>query len=285
MKRYAILVDSGSQIEIGSMDHVGIFVVPLQVIIEDKAYNDQIDISSDEVFKRMAATKCLASTSQPTQWNLENTIDKIIGSGYDCILALPIASGLSATGLNIMATCKQKEIEVIVVDTKSTASNQRYLAGLARELLESNKDIKEVVEILKNKVERSGTLVMAPNLEHLKRSGRITPGVAILANMMKIVPVMKLEHNLGGKIDILSKVRTVKRANRIIVENMVNNHKINNTDFIIAVQHVHAIELANEAKQMIINMIGECAVEVRELPAVVGAHLGIGGVGYQFIEK
>ncbi len=55
---------------------------------------------------------------------------------------------------------------------------------------------------------------MVPNLEHLKRGGRITPAVARLAGLLKIVPVMELNYELGGKIDSLAKVRTLKKATR-----------------------------------------------------------------------
>ena len=63
-------------------------------------------------------------------------------------------------------------------------------------------------------VEHSGTVIMVPNLDHLKKGGRITPAVALLAGMLKIVPVMELNYKLGGKIDTLTKVRTVKKATR-----------------------------------------------------------------------
>lgn len=33
----------------------------------------------------------------------------------------------------------------------------------------------------------------------------------MLGNLLKIVPVMKLNYELGGKIDSLDKVRTVKK--------------------------------------------------------------------------
>ena len=52
-----------------------------------------------------------------------------------------------------------------------------------------------------------------------------------------------------------------------------------------AVEHVLNEELALEMKQKLIEQIGECEILVRELPAVVGAHMGIGGIGYQYIRK
>ena len=54
---------------------------------------------------------------------------------------------------------------------------------------------------------------MVPNLDHLKKGGRITPAVAALAGLLKIVPIMKLNYSLGGKIDSFGKVRTAKKAN------------------------------------------------------------------------
>ncbi|WRK52038.1 hypothetical protein SD457_16275 [Coprobacillaceae bacterium CR2/5/TPMF4] len=38
-------------------------------------------------------------------------------------------------------------------------------------------------------------------------------------------------------------------------------------------------------KEELIKRIGDCYITVRELPAVVGAHMGVGGIGYQYIRK
>ena len=66
---------------------------------------------------------------------------------------------------------------------------------------------------------------------------------------------------------------------------MVNDCKVNNKDYVFAIEHVLSEGLALEMKQKLIEQIGECEILVRELPAVVGAHMGIGGIGYQYIRK
>ncbi len=96
---------------------------------------------------------------------------------------------------------------------------------------------------------------------------------------------MKLNYDLGGKIDSFAKVRTIKKANLKIIEHMVNDCKVNNKDYVFAIEHVLSEGLALEMKQKLIEQIGECEILVRELPAVVGAHMGIGGIGYQYIRK
>ena len=175
-----------------------------------------------------------------------------------------IATGLSSTLNGMKLACDMVGMPVTLIDTKGTASNHRYLIRVAKTLIDEGKDISEIESILTSMVEESGTLIMAPNLDHLKKGGRIT---------------------LGGKIDTLDKVRTVKKANLKIIDYMVDVCGINNHDYIIAIEHVLVDELAQSMKQILIERIGKCQIIVRELPAVVGAHMGVGGVGYQFIKK
>lgn len=284
MKKIAVLADSGCQFKIGSLEDQGIYIVPLTITMGDKTYLDLEEISALEVFKRMEKTGEIVKTSQPSTGSIQAAVHKIKDAGYEHIIALPIATGLSSTLNGMKLACDMVGIPVTLIDTKSTASNQRYLIRVAKKLIDDGKDVDEIERILTAMVEQSGTLIMAPNLDHLKKGGRITPAVAMLGNLLKIVPVMKLNYALGGKIDTLDKVRTVKKANIKIIEHMVNICGVNK-DYIIAIEHVLVDELAESMKQNLIDQIGECDITVRELPAVVGAHMGVGGVGYQYIKK
>lgn len=60
---------------------------------------------------------------------------------------------------------------------------------------------------------------------------------------------------------------------------------VNAKDYLFTIEHVLCEDYAIEVKNKLEEVIGECEVVVRELPAVVGAHMGVGGVGCQFIKK
>ena len=275
MEKIAILADSGCQIPVDSRENEGIFIAPLTITMEGKSYLDDIEIHSIDVFKRMEKDDIMVMTSQPSTGSLQEAVQKIKDQGYSHVIGLPIATGLSSTMNGMKLACDMLEMPVTLVDTKGTASN------LARE----GKSPEEIKDILEKLVEDSATIIMVPNLEHLKKGGRITPAVAALAGLLKIVPIMKLNYSLGGKIDSFGKVRTTKKANLKIIDHMVNECKVNNKDYVFAIEHVLSEELALEMKQKLIEQIGECEILVRELPAVVGAHMGIGGIGYQYIRK
>ena len=285
MSKIAILADSGCQLPVGLLEDQGIYIVPLTITMQDKSYLDLVEIEAEEVFKKMEATGEVVKTSQPATGVIQAAVNKIKDAGYEHIIALSIATGLSSTINGMKLACDMVGLPVTLFDTKSTASNHRYLIRVTKKLIDEGKSIEEIEKIITAMIEQSGTLIMAPNLDHLKKGGRITPAVAMLGNLLKIVPVMKLNYSLGGKIDTLDKVRTIKKANLKIIEHMVEECKVNNKDYIIAIEHVLSDDLVASMKQALIDKIGECEIIVRELPAVVGAHMGVGGVGYQFIKK
>ena len=285
MKKIAILADSGCQLPIGTLENQGIYIVPLTITMNNKAYLDFEEISALDVFERMNETGEIIKTSQPSTGVIQAAVKRIMDNGYDHIIAISIATGLSSTLSGMKLACDMAQMPVTLIDTKGTANNHRYLIKVAKKLIDDQKDATEIENVLTSLIEQSATLIMTPNLTHLKKGGRITPAVAMLGNLLKIVPVMKLNYELGGKIDSLDKVRTVKKANLRIIEHMVDECKVNNHDYILAIEHVLAEELAQAMKQVLIDKIGECQIVVRELPSVVGAHMGVGGIGYQYIRK
>ncbi len=284
MTRIAILADSGCQIELKQYENQGIYIVPLCITMKNHTYLDQQDITSLEVFETMEKEDIMVMTSQPSTGELVNVLQRIKDAGYDEVIGLPIATGLSSTLNGMKVASEMVDIPITLIDTKGTAGNQKYLVFTAAKLVQEGKSIKEIQVILEDMIQHSGTIIMAPNLEHLKKGGRITPAVALLAGMLKIVPVMELNYDLGGKIDVLGKVRTLSKAKATLVNRMVELG-VNAKEYKITIEHVLCESSALDVKQMILDKIGEVELELRELPAVVGAHMGVGGIGVQYIKK
>ena len=281
--KVAVLADSGCQIEING-DHPGLYIVPLCVTKNNKTYLDQIEITSEQVFKEMGADKKLmVQTSQPSTGEMVKVFEKIKAGGYDHVIGIPIATGLSSTMNGMRVAADMVELPITLFDSKGTALQQRVLAETAVKLVNEGKSIDEIISVLTDIRDHSGTIIMVPNLEHLGKSGRITPTVAKLAGLLKIIPVMELNYDLGGKIDSLAKVRTLKKATKKLADRCIEQGaKAKGYKF--AVEHVLAPEYAQDVVDYLEKQLGKCDVLVRELPAMVGAHMGVGGVGIQFVK-
>ena len=93
-----------------------------------------------------------------------------------------------------------------------------------------------------------------------------------------------MNYDLGGKIDTLAKVRTLSKAKATLVNRMIELG-VTAKDYKITIEHVLCEDSALDVKKMILDKIGDAEIELRELPAVVGAHMGVGGLGVQYIKK
>ncbi len=284
MSKIAILADSGCQIKKDAFLNEGVYIVPLQITVNNQSYLDGIDIDSKAVFERIQDEKCIATTSQPSTGSLIEVIDQIKEDGYDEIIGISLASGLSSTIQGMKIAADMQDMPITMVDSKGTAGNHKYLIKVAMTLIKEGKSSVEIKEVLEGLVKDSATLILVSDLGHLKRGGRITPAVALLGGMLKIVPVMKLNENLGGKIDAFDKVRTIKKANHCIVE-YFKERNINSNDYIITIEDVLVPELREEMSEYTKMMLDSDTIYTGLLPAVVGVHMGIGGIGYQYIRK
>ena len=147
MEKIAILADSGCQIPVDSRENEGIFIAPLTITMEGKSYLDDIEIHSIDVFKRMEKDDIMVMTSQPSTGSLQEAVQKIKDQGYSHVIGLPIATGLSSTMNGMKLACDMLEMPVTLVDTKGTASNQKYLVEVAAKLAREGKSPEEIKDI------------------------------------------------------------------------------------------------------------------------------------------
>ena len=283
MSKVAIVTDSNSGIRQEEGKKLGIYVLPMPFTIDGETFYEDINLTHSEFFdKLMSGAEVF--TSQPLVGDVSKLWDDVLKE-YDEIVYIPMSSGLSGSCQTAIMLANEYDGKVQVVDSQRISVTQKWDVLDAIELSKQGKSAKEIKEILEANKLNASIYITVNTLEYLRKGGRITPAVAMLGNLLKIVPVMKLNYELGGKIDSLDKVRTVKKANLRIIEHMVDECKVNNHDYIFAIEHVLAEELAQTMKQVLIDKIGECQIVVRELPSVVGAHMGVGGIGYQYIRK
>ena len=147
MNRIAILSDSGCQIEIGKYENEGIYIVPLCITMRDKTFLDQKDISSIEVFETMEREGIMVMTSQPSTGEMMNVLERIKDAGYDEVIGLPIATGLSSTLNGMKVAADMVGIKITLVDTKGTAGNHKYLTIIAKKLVKDGKTSEEIKTI------------------------------------------------------------------------------------------------------------------------------------------
>ena len=92
----AVMTDTNSGIMKAEADSMGIFLIPMPVIINDETHYEGIDLTETSFYESLTGGKNI-STSQPSPGDLMDLWDDIFEQGYDEIIHIPMSSGLSAS--------------------------------------------------------------------------------------------------------------------------------------------------------------------------------------------
>jgi DegV family protein with EDD domain len=279
--KIAVVTDSGSNIYHQGIEMEGLFKLPLQITDGVNTYLEGETITIDQTYQLISEKKTLM-TSLPPLGRIEELFETL-KEHYDGIFAVPICPGLSGTLGAMQSAAMTVGIPFDFIDCYSIASNELHLAISARKMFDAGKTVKQVRETLQAAAEDSVTLVIADDLPHLARNGRVTPLAASIGGLFKIKPVLIVNKGTAGKIDVLEKVRTMPKA----LESIIDYFKKMGVDehHLICVAHVWAEETGRELLGRIEAEFPTSEVFFVPLISTVGVNTGLGCVGCQAIRK
>ncbi|MGM9903776.1 DegV family EDD protein [Enterococcus sp. 10A9_DIV0425] len=281
--KVAILVDSGTDVPQELIDMYNMYVIPLKIIYKDREYTDKVDITPEEIFKRLPEE--IPGTSLPDGQSITKIYEKIKSDGYEKVLAVTISSGLSGT-YNVvrLVAQEQEDLETYVLDTKNIGIGAGFAAIQAAKWLEDDMAWEPLIENLNELVKRTKVFFNVATLEYLQKGGRIGLVASILGNALKLNPIISC--NEEGIYYTVGKARGRKKSLEKTVS-YVRERIANAKVFNLAVAHGAAEEEAIEMKARLekefpnVNQIYFGQIS----PALV-VHTGPGllGVGVQIIE-
>ena len=246
-EKIALLVDSGTDVPQDVMERYGIYMIPLQIIYKERTYTDKVDITPEEVYRRLEEE--VPSTSLPNGAQIQKVLEKIKEDGYEKLLIVTISSGLSGT-YNVLRLIGQEEqgLEVYVLDTKSIGIGAGLQAIRAAELIDSGLSFEVLIAQLKKEIVQNKVLFNVGTLEYLQKGGRIGLVTSIIGTALKLNPTISC--NEDGVYYTVAKSRGRKRSIDKLVEiaeEFIGNHQ----EFRIAVAQGDAYEEGLQLKAKI----------------------------------
>ena len=214
----AIMTDTNSGINKKEADELGIFLLPMPVIVKDKTYLEGIDISLGEMYEMME-DGIETSTSQPSPGSLMEMWDDILEE-YDEVVHIPMTSGLSGSCENARGLARGYKGRVIVVDNHRISVPQRESVLEAKKMADMGKNGQEIAEYLEESGKNSSIYITVSDLKYLQRSGRLGSTSAFLGSLLNIKPILTIQ---GEKIDAFAKCRGIKLCERKMIEALEND--------------------------------------------------------------
>ncbi|HWG85788.1 MAG TPA: DegV family protein [Deinococcales bacterium] len=193
-QRVALVTDSTSDITPELVSRTGVTVVPLSVNIGNEVLKDRIDITTDELFRRIAGGAGMPSTSQPSPADFEAVYQKLLET-HDHVLSMHIASRLSGTAQSATLAAKTFPGKVTAFDSHLATGGLTLMVERAARMLESGSSLQDVLRALEV-VKAKGTIrFTVGTLEYLKKNGRIGGARALLGGILNVKPLLTFEKN------------------------------------------------------------------------------------------
>ena len=220
MSNIAIMTDSNCGIMPDEGRDLGIYVLPMPVIIDGQTYYEGIDITLDEFFKKQTEGADI-TTSQPSPCDVEAMWTELLKT-HDEVLFVPMSGGLSNTCQTALMLSGEDEFagRVFVVNNRRISVTQAQSVLDAKLLAEEGKTAAEIKGILEAEALDASIYIAVDTLEYLKKGGRITAAAAAIGTVLKLKPVLTIQ---GDKLDSFAKARGLKAAFRIMLNAVKND--------------------------------------------------------------
>ncbi|MCL2203381.1 MAG: DegV family protein [Defluviitaleaceae bacterium] len=284
-KEFQIVIDSTADLRPEWAQEWGIHtVIPYIVTVDGKDYFNYLDgrdISTKDFYNLLRSGKT-GSTTQITAFRYIEAWEPLLKSGQD-ILYLCLSGALSKSyEQSLLAVAEMgkryPERKVISLDTKSASLGQGLLVYYAVCAQREGKTLEETATYVEGLVPRLFHWIMADDLHHLRRGGRVSGAAAFVGSMLKIKPMLTVVAD--GRIVPIHKVRGHEKAIEYILSRM-EVHKME--EQLVGIVHSDAPELADQLKEKITAKYGNLEFLVNSIGPVIGAHTGPGTVAAVFL--
>jgi len=274
-----IVTDSSCDLPEEYLKKHNIPIVPLTIRFDDdKEYRERIDITPEEFYKKMAASKTLPKTAQPSPADFLKVFEEVAAPG-DEILCITISSKLSGTFQSANLAKNMTSIPVTVFDSLAASPGHALQIMRAVELRDSGHSIDEIIADLTNfRDNEMRIFIYLKTVENIVKGGRITRFQGTLAKIMNIKLICE---GIKGEVVPLEKVRGEKRALERLIS-LIGQQKNDFSDTVFYITHTENPGDAEFIKSELVKRYKPRQVLIYEIGPTVGTYTGPGGIVLTF---
>jgi DegV family protein with EDD domain len=271
MSRSVALVTDSTSVDRELAARLAATVVPLQVIVDDQAYDEGTGITSDEVATALREKRSV-STSRPAPEAFLRAYSAAAREGAEAVVSVHLSGEVSGTYESAQLAARDAPIPVHVVDTAQLGMATGFALQSAAAALDEGQSADAAADAARTRAAAMTSLFYVDTLEYLRRGGRVGAAAAIVGSALAVKPLLQVRE---GLIVPLEKVRTSGKALSRLEELAVE--AAGDAECDIGVAHLanpdKADALAARLKERV-PRVRELAVS--EVGAVIGAHVGPG---------
>lgn len=285
-----IIVDSSADIEEDYARDHGIQIIPMTITFGNEEFAEGVDITRTEFFQRLVETDELPRTSQIPPMVFQDIFQEIVTAG-DTAVVITLSSHISGTYQSACIAAAPFKESVFVVDSENATIGERLLAERAWALREEGLSAADIAYCLDQEKKDIRLVASLDTLEYLHRGGRISGAAAAIGGLLSIKPVVGV---VDGDVVVLGKARGSKASRNMVFEEIEKAGGVDLTRPIwvaysglsdkTARKYI-ADSLAIATEKGLTSSPDEIEMPLTLVGAVIGTHVGPGGVAFAFFAR
>lgn len=273
-KKMAWITDSTAYIPADLKNNPDVYVMPLGIMFGNQVFSDGIDLTTEELYRRIQEEKDIPKTSQPPIGQFSALFEQLADK-YDCAIAIHVSSQLSGTLDSCQSAANETSFPIEVVDSKSMSYAITTLIYKGMELAEQELDHQTIANHLRLETNKSENYIVLGSLEQFYKGGRMSGTQYLLGSLLRIKPVIQI--TTAGAFELFERVRTEKKAYLRMVELLEQAHQKYSIPQ-LQIMHGNVLSKAEELKAQIASRFPDLDIVIGEISSTIAVHAGEGTV-------
>ena len=277
-----IITDSAADFEPRELAEKNIHCIPIKVMLGDKEYEENINLSKDQFYELLASTGCTPKTSQPSPQILMDLFADAKKAGEEAVY-ISLSSALSGTYQSAVMTQEDFGSDShLVLDSKNATGGQRLLVEYAVRLRDEGKSAGEIVEAVTAIRDKIVLYACIDTLEYLYKGGRISHTVYKLGTMAQVKPIIRVSQE--GGIEVPAKAMGMRKGMDYLCKRLEQQKpsKEHNLYVMYTADRKCGEALAEKVRELGIAVPEERIINVG---AGIGSHIGPNACGIVYVEE
>ena len=277
MRKYVIVVETGSDIPAEIAERYGIYTVPMHVAFGDQTRDDRT-FPPEDIYQFFTTTGKLTKTSGCTVEDFNRIFDRIQAENPGSHILHLAYSAVTTCSYQSAVIASENRTGITSFDTCHVSAGQTLVALQVARYLEKNPDasLEEVIAQAEAAREKCRMGFFPGDLAYLRAGGRVSNAAYLGAKLLSLNPLIEV---LGGKLTATKKYRGKMDAvaPKFLREYVEQNHL--KRDLLVFVYSKGLKDSIRENVEVIAKDMGFQEILWVQTGGVVTTHCGPGGFG------
>ena len=281
MSRIIIVTDSTADLTEQEIQDFNIYVVPLNITIQEEHYLDGETITKEEFKNKMIASSELPMTAQPSIGRFVELYDELGKDGSE-IISIHLMNSISGTVNAARQAADITESTVTVVDSDFTSRSMGIIVREAAKAAKEGKSAEEVLAIIESTRQRTKLYLTVLNLDNLIKGGRISRVMGAFSNLLNIKLFLEV---INGKIEIVQKGRGLKSLQKKYDEVFEEMKACPNGIQEIGIMHAGLNEFNQSQIDTLRELFPDAKLTIVMTSPIIMSHTGVDAMAVTYLEK